>query len=242
MSKSLVNVCLIGQKFMGRAHSNAYLQAGKFFDLSADPVMHTIVARDVVELEAFKKRWGWQHASTDWQSAITNDEIDLVDVTTPNNKHCEFVLAALEAGKHVACEKPLAATLKDARQMRDAAKKAPNSKTFVWYSYRRVPAVALAHQLIKEGRIGRIYHARAYYLQDWAGPDVPLVWRFNKEQSGSGSHGDLGAHLIDMVRFVTGEEITEVIGCRPGHVHQAAREGAGRGQGRHQRWGDGRPW
>jgi predicted dehydrogenase len=213
MAGQSINVCLIGQKFMGRAHSNAYLKAGKFFDLPVQPVMDTIVARNLPELQAFARRWGWKNATVDWKAAISNPAIDLVDVTTPNNKHRDLVLAALAAGKHVACEKPLAATLEDARIMRDAAKKARKSKTFVWYSYRRVPAVALAHQLVKEGRIGRIYHVRAYYLQDWAGPNVPLVWRFNKEQAGSGSHGDLGAHIIDMARFITGEEITEIIGA-----------------------------
>ncbi|HSV13675.1 MAG TPA: Gfo/Idh/MocA family oxidoreductase, partial [Tepidisphaeraceae bacterium] len=213
MPKATINVCLIGQKFMGRAHSNAYLKAPRFFELPAAPVMHTIVARNKAEIETFAARWGWQHASIDWRKVIADPAIDLVDVTTPNNKHREIVIAALEAGKHVACEKPLAATLEDARAMRDAAKRAPSSKTFVWYSYRRVPAVALAHQLVKEGRIGRIYHVRAYYLQDWAGPEIPLVWRFSKEQAGSGSHGDLGAHIIDMARFITGEEITEVIGA-----------------------------
>ena len=213
MSHSTINVCLVGQKFMGRAHSNAYLKAPKFFHLPASPVMHTIVARNQAELEAFKNRWGWEQASTNWKQAVADPEIDLVDVTTPNNKHCEIVVAALEAGKHVACEKPLAATLSDARIMRDTAKKFRKSKTFVWYTYRRVPAVALAHQLVKEGRIGRIYHIRAFYLQDWAGPGVPLVWRFNKEQAGSGSHGDLNAHIIDMVRYISGEEITEVIGA-----------------------------
>jgi predicted dehydrogenase len=213
MPSRTVNVCLIGQKFMGRAHSNAYLKAPKFFDLPAVPIMHTVVARNRPELEEFKTRWGWANASVDWQQAVRDPEIDLVDVTTPNNKHRDMVLAALEAGKHVACEKPLAATLADARIMRDAAKKSRKSKTFVWYTYRRVPAVALAQQLVKEGRIGRIYHIRAYYLQDWAGPGVPLVWRFSKEQAGSGSHGDLGAHIIDMARFITGEEITEVIGA-----------------------------
>lgn len=213
MAGQSINVCLIGQKFMGRAHSNAYLKAAKFFDLPAEPVMDTIVARNLPELEKFAKRWGWKHATVDWKAAISDPSIDLVDVTTPNNKHREFVLAALAAGKHVACEKPLAATLEDARIMRDAAKRAKKSKTFVWYSYRRVPAVALAHRLVKEGRIGRIYHVRAYYLQDWAAPGVPLVWRFSKEQAGSGSHGDLGAHIIDMARFVTGEEMTEVIGA-----------------------------
>jgi predicted dehydrogenase len=199
---------------MGKAHSNAYDKAPKFFeDLPLRPVMHTIVARNRADLERFAARWRWQRATTDWKAAVTDPTVELVDVTTPNNQHREFVIAALEAGKHVACEKPLAATLDDARQMRDAAKRARKSKTFVWYSYRRVPAVALARQLVQEGRIGRIYHIRAYYLQDWAGPEVPLVWRFSKEKAGSGSHGDLGAHIIDMARFISGEEITEVLGA-----------------------------
>jgi predicted dehydrogenase len=208
-----LNVCLIGQKFMGRAHSNAWLKAPRFFtDLPVRPAMHTVVARNGPELAAFAERWGWQHHTTDWRAAVADPDVGLVDVTTPNNLHREFVVAALAAGKHVACEKPLAATLADARAMRDAAANAAG-KTFVWYSYRRVPAVALAHQLVKAGRIGRVYHVRAYYLQDWAGPEVPLVWRFDAGQAGSGSHGDLGAHIIDMARFVTGEEITEVIGA-----------------------------
>ncbi len=213
MSDSAINVCLIGQKFMGRAHSNAYLKAPRFFDLPVNPVMHTIVARSAEELAAFAKRWGWMKSTTDWKAAVTDPEIDLVDVTTPNNKHKEFVLAALEAGKHVACEKPLAATLDDAREMRDAAKKAKKSKTFVWYNYRRVPAVATAYKLAREGRLGRIYHVRAYYLQGWASsPDIPLIWRFDKAQAGSGSLGDLGAHVIDMARFITGDEVNEIVG------------------------------
>jgi predicted dehydrogenase len=212
MSKT-INVCLIGQKFMGRTHSNGYLKAPKFFtDLPANPVMHTIVGRNQAELNEFSQRWGWQRTSTDWKKTINDPAIDLVDVGTPNNLHAEMSIAALEAGKHVACEKPLAGSLDEARQMRDAARKHPNQQTFVWYNYRRVPAVALAHQLAKAGKIGRIYHVRAYYLQDWAGPGVPLIWRFLKEVSGTGSLGDLGAHIIDMARFITGEEITEVIG------------------------------
>lgn len=212
--KSGVNVCLIGQRFMGRAHSNAYLKCGRFFDLPTNPIMHTIVARNLADVQQFADRWGWANATNDWRSAVTADEIDLVDVTTPNNKHTDFVLAALEAGKHVACEKPLAATLDDAREMLAAAKKAKKSKTFVWYNYRRVPAVATAYRIAREGRLGRIYHVRAFYLQGWAGsPDIPLVWRFDKKQAGSGSLGDLGAHVIDMARFITGEEITEITGA-----------------------------
>jgi len=138
-----VNVCLVGQKFMGRTHSNAFGQVGKFFDVPVLPVMHTIVGRDRAELEEFKDRWGWQNASVDWKTAVTNPDIGLVDIGTPNHLHAEMGIAALEAGKHVACEKPLAGTLADARQMRDAAKKvARKQKTFVWYNYRRVPAVA----------------------------------------------------------------------------------------------------
>ncbi len=213
MSTKTINVALIGQKFMGRAHSNAYLKAPRFFNLPLNPVMHTIIARDLPSLKEFADRWGWANATTDWRGAINNPEIGLVDVTTPNNKHKEFVLEALKAGKHVACEKPLAATLDDAREMRDAAKKAKKSKTFVWYNYRRVPAVATAYQLAREGRLGRIYHVRAYYLQGWASsPDIPLIWRFDKDQAGSGSLGDLGAHVIDMARFITGDEIAEIVG------------------------------
>jgi predicted dehydrogenase len=212
VAKPTINICLIGQKFMGRTHSNAYLKVAKFFDVPIVPVMHTICGRDQAELNEFKERWGWQNAMTDWKKAVANPEIGLVDVGTPNHLHKDMSIAALEAGKHVACEKPLAGTLSDAREMRDAAKKARKCRTFVWYNYRRVPAVALAHQFVKAGMLGRIYHIRAYYLQDWGGPNVPLLWRFQKKYAGSGAHGDLNAHIIDMARFITGDEITEVVG------------------------------
>jgi predicted dehydrogenase len=212
MAQKGIKVCLIGHKFMGRAHSNAYMKADKFFELPVNPIMQTVCGRDAAGLSAFAERWGWNKSTTDWKNAIADPEIDLVDVTAPNNAHLEMSLAALEAGKTLACEKPLAGTLAEARQMRDAARKA-KTKTYVWWSYRRTPAVALAHQLVKAGKIGRIYHVRGYYLQDWAGPDVPLIWRFSKEIAGSGSHGDLGAHIIDMARFVSGEEITEINGA-----------------------------
>jgi predicted dehydrogenase len=212
MAQKKINVCLVGQKFMGRTHSNAFLKVGKFFDVPVLPVMHTICGRNSEELQEFRQRWGWQNASTNWKAAVQDPDIGLVDVGTPNHLHAEMSIAALEAGKHVACEKPLAGTLEHARQMRDAARKAKKSKTFVWYNYRRVPAVALAHQLVKSGKIGRIFHVRAFYLQDWGGPGVPLLWRFQKKFAGSGAHGDLNAHIIDMARFITGDEITEIVG------------------------------
>ncbi len=207
-----INVALIGSKFMGRAHSNAWLNVARFFDVDPSPVMQTVVGRNAGDLDAFASRWGWRNASTDWRSAITASEIGLVDVATPNDVHAEQAIAALEAGKHVACEKPLAATLAQAEAMAASAAGAAGH-TFVWYNYRRVPAVALAHRLAKAGALGRIYHARACYLQSWGGPSTPLVWRFQADVAGSGAHGDLNAHIIDAVRFVTGEEIVSVEGA-----------------------------
>lgn len=207
-----LNVALVGSKFMGRAHSNAWMNVAKFFDCDPRPVMHSVIGRNAEELAAFAARWGWANSSTDWLAAITDDAVDLVDIGTPNNVHAEQAIAALEAGKHVACEKPLAGTIADAEAMAAAAATASGS-TFVWYNYRRVPAVALAHQLVRSGALGRIYHARAVYLQSWGGPDTPLLWRFQGDVAGSGAHGDLNAHIIDAVRFVTGEEITVVEGA-----------------------------
>jgi len=212
MPGKTVNVALIGSKFMGRAHSNAYLKVAKFFDLPVTPVMHTICARHADEVQAFAERWGWHNSSSDWKATVANEEIDLVDVVTPNNVHAVHTIAALEAGKHVACEKPLAGTLDDARQMVEAAKKA-KGKTFVWYNYRRCPAVAFAHQLCKAGRLGRIYQIRGCYLQDWAGPDTPLMWRFEGEVAGSGALGDLCAHTIDAAQFIVGDQVSEVLGA-----------------------------
>jgi len=212
MAKPL-NVALIGSKFMGRTHSNAYAQAPKFFDLPRQPVMHTIAARDADDLKKFAPRWGWANWTTDWKQLLDNDEIELIDIGVPNNLHRDMAVAALEAGKHVACEKPLADTLENAREMNNVAKKRKKQQTFVWYNYRRCPALALAHQLVQSGKLGKIYHVRCFYLQDWAGPDTPMLWRFQGNVAGSGSLGDLCAHSIDAARFVTGDEIAEVNGA-----------------------------
>lgn len=207
-----LNVAMIGQGFMGRSHSNAWYQVGKFFDTPVRPMLHTVVGRSGHSPEAFATNWGWSNSSTDWKKTVKSDDIDLVDIVTPNYTHAQMAKLVIEAGKAVACEKPIASTLKEAREMAAGARrfKVP---TFVWYNYRRVPAVALAHLMIKAGKLGEIRHVRAFYLQDWAGPDVPLAWRFNKRLAGSGAHGDLNAHIVDMTRFVTGEEITEICGA-----------------------------
>ncbi len=207
-----INVALIGQGFMGRSHSNAWGQVAKFFQPPIIPVMHTVFGQAEENPQAFADNWGWQNARSDWEQLVKSPQIGLVDIVTPNFLHAPMATSAIAAGKPVCCEKPLAGTLDDAREMVRAAK-AAKVKTFVWFNYRRVPAVAFAHQLVKAGKLGEIRHIRAIYLQDWASEDVPLLWRFDKNLAGSGAHGDLNAHVIDMTRFVTGQEITEIAGA-----------------------------
>ena len=212
MSREL-RVALIGQKFMGRAHSNAMGQVNRFFDLKRQVVKQLICGRDAAELREFATRWEWNQTSTRWQDAVRDETVDLVDIATPNSLHAGPALEALAAGKHVACEKPLANTLEEARQMRDAARAAKKQKTFAWFNYRRCPAAAFARRLVEEKRIGRILHIRGTYLQDWGGPETERSWRFQKKLAGSGAHGDLNAHLIDMARFLSGDSIAEVQGA-----------------------------
>lgn len=207
-----INVALIGQGFMGRSHSNAWGQVAKFFSPPLQPVMHTVFGQEAENPRVFADNWGWKNATTDWETLVKSPEIGLVDIVTPNYMHAPPARAAIEAGKPVACEKPIAGTLCDAREMAEAAKK-KGVKTFVWFNYRRCPAVALAHRMVKDGVLGEIRHVRATYLQDWADENVPLLWRFEKEWAGSGAHGDLNAHIIDMTRFVTGQEIVEIPGA-----------------------------
>lgn len=210
-----IGIGLIGAGFMGRAHSNAWNSVNQFFELPRRARMAVLAGRRAEDLDTFAGTWGWQQHTTDWRALVSDDSIGIVDVATPNNVHREMSVAALEAGKHVVCEKPLAGTLDDARAMRDAARKAKRKGTnaWVWFNYRRCPAVAFAYQLVKSGRLGRIYHVRAQYLQDWGGPETPLLWRFIGKEAGSGAHGDLNAHIIDMARFITGDEFTEVSGA-----------------------------
>lgn len=207
-----INVALIGQGFMGRSHSNAWGQVAKFCRPPLKPIMHTVFGQPEENPQVFADNWGWQNAATDWEALVNSGDIGLIDIVTPNYMHAPVARAAIAAGKHVCCEKPIAGTLSDARDMVEAARKA-EVKNFVWFNYRRCPAVALAHQLVKQGAVGEIRHVRAAYLQDWADENVPLLWRFDKKLAGSGAHGDLNAHIVDMTRFVTGLEITEVAGA-----------------------------
>lgn len=207
-----IGIGLIGYKFMGRAHSNAYLKAPRCFNLAAVPVLKAVCGRNEPAVRSFARKWGWERAETDYRAMVSKEDIALVDVATPNDSHHQMCMAAIAAGKHVACEKPLALSVAQAHEMACAAKEARILHT-VWFNYRRCPAVALARQFVAEGRVGKIYHVRAAFLQDWGvDPRTPLVWRFRKERAGSGAHGDLNAHVIDLARFITGLEFEEVCG------------------------------
>jgi predicted dehydrogenase len=220
MPSKTLNVGLVGYKFMGKAHSNAYRQVGRFFpELGIQPVMKAICGRDEAGVKAAAATMGWESVETDWKALIARNDIDLIDVSTPGNLHAEISIAAAHAGKMVFCEKPLGNTAGEAKQMLDAVTEA-GVKNAVFFNYRKVPAVALAKKLISEGALGRIYHWRGTYLQDWiADPSFPLVWRLKRETAGSGVHGDLQAHLIDLSRFLVGE-ITEVGGLMETFVKQ----------------------
>ncbi|HEY3377368.1 MAG TPA: Gfo/Idh/MocA family oxidoreductase [Armatimonadota bacterium] len=209
MGKPQLNVAMIGYKFMGKAHSNAFRQVARVMNPDAEPVMKLLVGRTPDALNAAAAEFGWQSTETDWHTAVQREDIDIVDICTANDMHMEIALAALQAGKHVICEKPLAMNVTDATRMAQAAVNA-GVKHLVNFNYRTVPAIALAKQLIQEGRIGRIFHWRGEYLQDWIiDPSFPLVWRLDKSVAGSGSHGDLNAHIIDLATWLVGD-IAEV--------------------------------
>lgn len=200
-----MNVAIIGTKFMGKAHSNAWLNAPRFFDMGIKPVLKVACGRDETDLKAFAARWGWQETETDWQKVIERDDVDIIDISVPTYLHHEIAIAAAEAGKHIFCEKPFAITLKEAQEMYDAAEKA-GIVHYLNHNYRRCPAVMLAKRLIDEDAIGQIFHWRGAYLQDWiVDPDFPLTWHLRKETAGSGPHGDLNSHSVDLARFLVGD-------------------------------------
>lgn len=206
-----LNIALIGYGFMGRAHSNAWRQVGSFFDVPYEPVMKVICGRNESELIKAANNFGWQEHSTSWEEVVGREDIDVVDICTPGNLHLPIALAAAASKKIVFCEKPLANTLAEAKQMLEAVG-ANGCVHMLCHNYRRVPAVTLARELISAGRIGKIYHYRGTYLQDWlVDPDFPRVWRLEKAKAGSGALGDLLSHSIDLARYLVGE-ITEVSG------------------------------
>jgi len=210
MAKTL-NVGMIGYKFMGRAHSNAWLKADKFFNLKARPVMKVICGRDRAGVSEMAYKFGWDKFVTDWRDVVDDPTIDIVDINTPNDTHAEIAIAAAKAGKAILCEKPLALDVKQAKMMVDAVKKA-GVVNMVCHNYRRIPAIAFARKMIEAGDLGTIYHYRARYAQDWiVDPNFPLVWRLQSKIAGSGTHGDINAHIIDIARYLVGE-FAEVAG------------------------------
>lgn len=212
MSKRQLRIGLIGYQFMGKAHSNAYRQVTRFFDESpVEPVMQVLCGRNEAKVTAAAKKFGWAEIETDFRKLIARPDIDVIDIAAPGNMHEEIGIAAAEAGKMVLSEKPLGNTLQQAKAMYHASLEG-KALTAICHNYRFTPAVQLAKKLISEGQLGHIYHFRGVYLQDWiVDPKFPLVWRLQKEIAGSGSHGDLNAHVIDMARFLVGE-IAEVSG------------------------------
>ena len=213
MAKKNLNIGLIGYGFMGRAHSNAFLQANRFFDLPYQPVLKSVCARNTERVKSFAEKWGYETTENDWRKLIERPDIDLIDIASPNDTHAEIAIAAAKAGKMVLCEKPLGRNASESRSMVEVAEsaKVPN---MVWYNYRRVPAVTLLKNLLDEGRFGRIFHYRAKFLQDWTiSQDLPQggegLWRLDIAVAGSGVTGDLLAHTIDTAMWLNGP-ITEV--------------------------------
>ena len=207
MTKPL-NIGLVGYGFMGRTHSNAYKRVNDFFEREYRPVLKAVCGRDAEKAQAFASQWQYESVETDWQTLIARDDIDAIDICTPNNTHAEIAIAAAEAGKMVLCEKPLSMNVEEGQRMVAAVNQAEVPNT-VWYNYRRVPAVTLAKQLVQEGRLGRIFHYRAQFLQDWTiDADLPqggaALWRLDVAAAGSGVTGDLLAHCIDTAIWLNG--------------------------------------
>lgn len=218
-----LGVAMIGYAFMGAAHSQGWRTAPHFFDLPLHPAMRVVAGRNAANVEAAAHTLGWAESSTSWRDLLERDDIDIIDICTPGDSHHEIAIAALEAGKHVLCEKPLANSVKEAEEMAAAAERAAANGVLamVGFTYRRVPAIQLARKLVADGKIGEIHHVRAQYLQDWlTDPSAPLSWRLDKAKAGSGALGDIGAHIVDMTQFITGQSITEVSGALRTFVSQ----------------------
>src|SRR4051794_26368018 len=208
-----LGIGLIGYAFMGAAHSQAWRSAPRFFDLPLEPQLNLLGGRNAEAVQAAATKLGWKETETDWRKLIARDDVELVDVCTPGDSHAEIAIAALQAGKHVLCEKPLANTVEEAEAMVAAADaaRATGVRSMVAFNYRRVPAIALARRLVADGRLGTIRHVRAVYLQDWiVDPEFPLVWRLQRDKAGSGALGDIGAHIVDLAQYVLGDVLMGV--------------------------------
>lgn len=214
-----LNIAMIGYGFMGRAHSNAFHQATKFVDLPFDLRLKTICGRNQANLDQMARKWGWEETTTNWEDVVNRKDIDVVDICTPNYLHERIAVAAAKAGKMVMCEKPLANSVAEAERMAEAAKDVP---TLVWFNYRRAPAVALAKQLVEQGKIGDVYHFRGLYLQSWGrNPADPEAWRFNPQEAGTGVLGDLLSHSLDLATWLNGS-VSEL--CAQVHTFAAGRK------------------
>jgi len=227
-----LRVAMIGHGFMGAAHSQGWRVAPRFFDLPLAPEMDVVVGRNAAAVAAAAEKWGWRESATDWREVIARDDIDVVDIVTPGDTHAEIAIAALEAGKHVLCEKPLANTVDEAQAMTDAASRAAarGVRSMVGFTYRRVPAATFARDLVAAGRLGEIRQVRAEYLQDWLmDADAPLTWRLQKDRAGSGALGDIGAHAVDLVEYITGLKVETVSGILETIVNERPLMGEGVG-------------
>ncbi|WP_043362470.1 Gfo/Idh/MocA family protein [Microbacterium testaceum] len=223
---------MIGYGFMGAAHSVGWRQAPRMFDLPRAVEMTVVVGRNADAVASAAEKWGWAESATDWREIIARDDIDIVDIVTPGDSHAEIAIAALDAGKHVLCEKPLANTVAEAEAMAEAAARgrARGIRSMVGFTYRRVPAVTLLRDMIAEGAVGTVQQVRAAYRQDWlVDPEMPLAWRLQKEHAGSGALGDIGAHIIDMTQFVTGLGVERVSGTIDTIVEERPLQAAGLG-------------
>ncbi len=208
-----IGVGMVGHAFMGAVHSHAWRTAHRFFDLPVTPELAVLGGRDLARTKAAAAKFGFASVQTDWRELVNSPDVQIVDICTPGDSHCEIAVAALSAGKHVLCEKPLANTVEEAEAMTAAAEAAKERgvRSMVAFNYRRVPAIAYARKLIEAGRLGEIRHVRALYLQDWLSDEnAPMTWRLRKDKAGSGSLGDLGAHIVDATQYLVGDVLTGV--------------------------------
>ncbi|WP_439380810.1 Gfo/Idh/MocA family protein [Amycolatopsis lexingtonensis] len=229
-ARETIGIGMVGHAFMGAVHSHAWRSVHRFFDPPLVPRLAVLGGRDEARAKAAAEKFGWEDVETDWRKLVARDDVGLVDVCTPGDSHAEIAIAALEAGKHVLCEKPLANSVAEAEAMAEAARKARERgvRAMVAFNYRRVPALAHARKLVASGALGEIRHVRSVYLQDWlSDPEAPMTWRLRKESAGSGALGDLGAHIVDAAQFVTGDLITGVSALTNTFVKQRPAENGG---------------